>query len=1532
MAGKLAACRKALSFAFATLLVMGLVPITSLMSPGSAYAAETGHLTVGDSIPYAGYGTTWFFVDGEMAYCGNPSNPSPEPGSYPKSKLVAPSGRSAETEADLWFSYGSPGFDKSLWPDRWYDGSGMDDEKYAALAHILLSDTFSSNGHYALYGTNESFKSWCRQEVIGFGISGEEINPNATGRKICRMQDQVPSNFTAYMLDTGSTTQIILTFVYIPYGWIDLQKASKDTSITDGNACYSLEGAVYGIYSDSGASKLVASITTDRTGYAKSGDLMPGSYWLREITPPPGYALDKTIYPVTVEGDKTSRAGGGTVYDVPQGDPLEMLLSKYDGERIWTDAENKAQGGASLALAEFTVRYYDGYFSNVADAEKSGAPTRTWIFRTDGDGYVNMALGESTFEYAGKTYPYKVSGDKFYKSLSGNITVPLGTLVIQETKAPQGYLLIDPTTGKAPAATCHQIVNTADGARIMDDEVHTYNMPIKPEQVIRGGVSIVKHDAETGLTSPQGEATLEGTVLAIKNLNKNTVIVEGKEYGYGEVVAYIKTNAQGKATSKADLLPYGHYSIQETDSSTGYLLSDTDPREFDIKENGKIVEIPSDQELYNYVIRGGIEVQKRDLESVLPYPLGGATLEGTVFEITSQNPNPVRVDGIDYSRGEVVKAIVTGEDGKASTDEYCLPYGTYTIKEVDPSLGYLLTDTAERTFSIREHGQIVHLPETDDWKNQVKRGDLEFVKTGEDDMRRLSNVAFDLTSQTTGETHRIVTDDNGYANTASSWNPHTQRTNGNDGATEESYDDEAGIWFGLTQEGWTVDPQDSLGALPFDTYTLTEIPSSNNAGYELITIKDITIKRHGTTIQLGTIDDKRLPEPEIATHATDGLDGDKVVFADSEVVIIDTVRYKNLNAGSTYTVTGTLMDKSTGEPYLIDGSPVTATTTFTPDEPDGKVEVKFAFDGLSITEDTRLTVFEELYLESDLVCDHKDIDDEDQTVTVIPPEIGTQATAEDGISKVVYGDTECTIVDTVAYKNLIPGKTYKLTGTLYSVENRAPIKVGDDFVTASVEFTPESPNGTVEVTFVFDSHELPEGKLVVVEVLTKDDDRIAEHDDIEDVGQTVDLLQPEIGTEATDGEDGDHVVVEDATVTIIDTVSYENLTPGKTYVMHGTLMLKSTGEPLLVDGEPVTAEVEFIPEEPTGFVELTFTFDGRSLAGDSIVAFESLTRDGIEVATHADIEDDDQTIEMVKPEIGTQATDGLDGDHVVIKDSEVTIIDTVEYTNLIPGKTYIMHGTLMDKSTGEPLMIGNEPVTAELEFTPTEANGAVELEFTFDGSALTEGELVAFESLTKDDIEVASHVDIEDGDQTVTVVKPEIGTQACDKADGDKYLDPVENVTIVDRVEYKNLIPGKAYFMTGILMDKSTGEPLMIDGKTVESPLEFTPVDADGYVEMEFTFDASALEGKDIVVFESLTKEGIEVATHTDINDESQTVHVTSNPPAGSGPLSSLAQTGDGNLVAIVALCIMGGIGFMLAVYAYRKRRFDLIDEDESLQ
>lgn len=519
-------------------------------------------------------------------------------------------------------------------------------------------------------------------------------------------------------------------------------------------------------------------------------------------------------------------------------------------------------------------------------------------------------------------------------------------------------------------------------------------------------------------------------------------------------------------------------------------------------------------------------------------------------------------------------------------------------------------------------------------------------------------------------------------------------------------------------------------------------------------------------------------------------------------------------------------------------------------------------------------------------------------------------------------EEKITLVDTVEYEGLKKGQSYKLIGTLMDQESGKPIEIDGKPVTAETTFKPKKSSGSAKVTFTFNASSLKGKTIVVFEELYQEDLKLAVHADITDQDQTI--YFPEIGTTAKDKETDMNLSQADKEVTLVDTVAYKNLLPGEEYVMTGTLMDKETGKPVEIDKKEVTAETTFTPKESSGTVDVIFSFDGTSLAGKTVVVFESATYDGKEFATHADLEDNGQTIYF--PEIATTAKDKADGDHFTKTDKEITIVDTVKYSNLIPGKEYALTGTLMDKETKEPLQADGKPITATTTFTPEDASGSIELTFTFDGSILSGKTIVVFESLTYQEKEIAVHADIEDHEQSIYF--PGIGTTAKDKADGDQEAVATKEVTIIDTVSYQNLIPDTPYKLVGTLMDKTTQKEVLIDGKPVTSETEFTPKDSNGSVEVIFTFDGSTLAGHDVVVFEKLfSLEGetaLEIASHEDLDDKGQTIKLTEVPKDTPEP-SKPVKTGDETtilpylLLAGAALLFAAGFGILYI----RKRKKD---------
>ena len=520
-----------------------------------------------------------------------------------------------------------------------------------------------------------------------------------------------------------------------------------------------------------------------------------------------------------------------------------------------------------------------------------------------------------------------------------------------------------------------------------------------------------------------------------------------------------------------------------------------------------------------------------------------------------------------------------------------------------------------------------------------------------------------------------------------------------------------------------------------------------------------------------------------------------------------------------------------------------------------------------------------------------------------------------------------TIVDTVAYTNLTPGKEYVMKGVLMDKSTGEPLVVDGKEVRSELTFTPEEPNGEVALEFTFDADGMAGTTVVVFETLYRNDKEIAVHADIEDKDQTIEIIEIEIGTKAADKVDGDQDVSEDVEMTIVDTVAYTNLTPGKEYVMKGVLMDKSTGEPLVVDGKEVRSELTFTPEEPNGEVALEFTFDADGMAGTTVVVFETLYRNDKEIAVHADIEDKDQTIEIIEIEIGTKAADKVDNNQYVSADVNITIVDTVTYTNLTPGKEYVMKGVLMDKSTGKPLLVDGKEVHSELKFTPEKADGKVQLEFTFDAVGLAGKTVVVFETLYRKDKEIAVHADIEDKDQTIEILKPVIKTSASNKANGSKEIYAKNKVTIVDKVTYQNLQPGNTYTINGVLMDKRTNEPLIVKDKKVTATATFVPELSCGIVELEFTFEPLGLcdeEDFEVVVFEELLNVESEIlAEHEDITDKEQTVKlkraIGSLIPDFDNPGKNVPTGDTMNITLWIAVCV-GSFAVLISILKKKRK------------
>ena len=704
--------------------------------------------------------------------------------------------------------------------------------------------------------------------------------------------------------------------------------------------------------------------------------------------------------------------------------------------------------------------------------------------------------------------------------------------------------------------------------------------------------------------------------------------------------------------------------------------------------------------------------------------------------------------------------------------------------------------------------------------------------------------------------------------------------------------------------------------LTFEFEGSDELKGKTLVAFETMTYKDVEIFAHKDLKD----EEQTVHIPDGHTSAVDTDTKDHIANADKDVTLIDTVTYSNVLAGKEYTVNGTLMDKKTGEPLLVGGKKVTASTTFTAPTPEdgakyvsGTVDVTFKFDGSSLANKT-VVVFEDMIYKGNSVFTHADINDKEQTVhfpegktTIKDNDTGNHITSE--VLK------EIALVDHVYYSNLLPGKEYTVNGTLMDKETGKPLVDKDGKkVTASTTFTApaaedgkDSVSGVVDVTFKFKGGDYLAGKtLVAFETCQYKGKDVFVHEEINDVPQTT--YVPGGHTTFVDNATKDHIAGITEKMSLTDTVYYENLKSGETYKVTGVLMGKETGKPLLINGKKVEVTKEFtIDPKPivdekgneikdqdgntmmapvSGNIDLTFEFEGSDeLKGKTLVAFETMTYKDVEIFVHKDLKDEEQTVHI--PDGHTNVVDKDTKDRISKADKEVTLIDTVTYSNVLAGKEYEVTGTLMNKETGEPILVDGKEVKSTVKFTaPTPEDGSkyvsgtVDVTFKFDGSALAGKAVVAFEKVTYKGITVFTHADINDNDQTDYF--PDGHTTITDNNTKDQITYAQGEISITDTVHYEGLLAEREYEVTGVLYDKKTGKPLKVDGKEVTASTKFTTPAAkegketvDGTVDVTFKFAGSkGLEDSEFVAFETVKRNGAEVFVHTDIDDVAQTVTV----------------------------------------------------------
>ena len=907
-------------------------------------------------------------------------------------------GTGDDDELLLYYPYGSEAYQKLIY-SAYYDPVSM-----------AFSGSITPLGDMKLVKTSEDgVVAGINFTVTGANGFSKTVTTNANGE--IDISDLVPGTYTiteekidryvpnqsqTITVSSGKTSSISFYNILKKFR-VTVTKQDYEKGHAQGDA--KLSGAVYGLFK---GNDLVAQYTTDQNGSFTTDYYVCGKDWtIKEIAPSEGYLLNDTVYKVGADPkDYTveyNNAPDMTVMEQVIKGKISIIKHTDNGDTKIETPEKGAEFQVYLKSAgSFVNADKDERDTIVCDEDGFASTkllpygvytvhqTKGWAGReliTDFDVFINtdgktykFLINNKNFESylkvvkldkeTGKRIPYEGAAFEIYDSNNHRITMqytypqvtsihtfytnkegylitpeklPYGDYTLKEVQAPYGYVLDDTPI---PFVISQENASTDTGVTVV--KVKAKDMAQKGViNITKTGEIFSSVEENKGVYTPKySVGNLKGAVFEVYAAEDITTLDGTVRYEQGTLVDTITTDDDGVAKSKE--LYLGKYTVIEKTAPNGY-VHNAAKYDAELTYAGQNVSVTStDISVYNDRQKVSVSL-KKIMANDKTFGIGNNG------EITSVRFGIYADEDIKASNGDVIPkdALITFAncDKNGSIVFDCdLPVGfKWYAKEIATDAHYILSDT-KYEFDTEYKGQdikVIDIKINNDKaiENNLIYGSVKGLKIDRETQEVIKGATFGLFKSDTTEFSE-------------------------DKAILTAVTDESGIF--------------AFNNVPFGEYLIKELKPAD--GYlDNEDVFTVTIKDNEQVVELTAINDK---VPELKTTAT--VNGKKEVIAKGEITIKDNVEYKHLVPNTEYVIKGTLMDKSTGKPFVAKGKEITSTVKFVPDKADGKVEVTFTFDGSAIKKDTELVVFETLYRDGVELTAHADIDDKGQTVTVKP--------------------------------------------------------------------------------------------------------------------------------------------------------------------------------------------------------------------------------------------------------------------------------------------------------------------------------------------------------------------------------------------------------------------------------------------------------------------------------------------------------------------------------------------------------------------